>query len=105
MICSLCVEPLADAGFLQVLLTLMTRLEAPLGLPAGTFAKLHDPEQLSGSECRIIRKPAEGETDHVDEGDKGGVKAASIGAHTDFGSCMSLLASPLFPSPFLFFLS
>lgn len=65
----------------------MDSLEAPLGLPAGTFRKLHPEDQLSGSETRVIRKPAEGEAGHIGEGNKGGVKGASIGAHTDFGSC------------------
>lgn len=64
----------------------MDRLEEPLGLPAGTFRKLHTPELLTGSECRIIRKPAEGENGHIPEGAHDGKKAASIGAHTDFGS-------------------
>lgn len=72
---------------LQVLLTLMDALEGPLGLPVGTLRKLHPDDQLSGSETRVIRKPAEGETGYVGEGKKGGVQGASIGAHTDFGSC------------------
>lgn len=74
-------------GIWQILSILMDRLEEPLGLPAGTFRKLHRPELLTGSECRIIRKPAEGEAGHLAEGAHDGKKAASIGAHTDFGSC------------------
>lgn len=65
----------------------MDALEGPLGLPAGTFRKLHPDDQLSGSETRVIRKPAEGEKGFVVEGKNGGVQGASIGAHTDFGSC------------------
>ncbi|ORY79744.1 Clavaminate synthase-like protein [Leucosporidium creatinivorum] len=70
----------------EVLQTLMDALEGPLGLPSGTFRKLHPDDQLSGSETRVIRKPAEGEQGFVVEGKKGGVQGASIGAHTDFGS-------------------
>ncbi|KAM0792596.1 hypothetical protein ACM66B_005257 [Microbotryomycetes sp. NB124-2] len=70
----------------EVLLTLMEALEEPLGLPKGTFRPLHTEEELSGSETRIIRKPAEGESGFIAEGNKGGAAAASIGAHTDFGS-------------------
>ncbi|KAK4053176.1 hypothetical protein OIV83_001911 [Microbotryomycetes sp. JL201] len=69
----------------EVLLTLMEALEEPLGLPKGTFRPLHTPEKLSGSETRIIRKPSESEKGYMPEGNIGG-KAASIGAHTDFGS-------------------
>lgn len=64
----------------KVLLDLMVSLEPSLGLPAGTFARLHPRDKLSGSECRIIQKPAAGEKGHVPEGDGG--KAAAIGAHT-----------------------
>lgn len=60
----------------------MDSLEAPLGLPYGTFRKMHTADQLSGSETRVIRKPAEGEAGFVNEGKKGGVQGASIGAHT-----------------------
>lgn len=60
----------------------MDSLEAPLGLPSGAFRKLHPDDQLSGSETRVIRKPAEGEAGFVVEGKKGGVQGASIGAHT-----------------------
>ncbi|KAK4058627.1 hypothetical protein OIO90_000071 [Microbotryomycetes sp. JL221] len=70
----------------EVLLTLMEALEEPLGLPQGTFRPLHTPDKLSGSETRIIRKPAEGEDGYIAEGTKGGAPAAAIGAHTDFGS-------------------
>ncbi|KAK4053174.1 hypothetical protein OIV83_001909 [Microbotryomycetes sp. JL201] len=70
----------------DVLQTLMAALEGPLGLPSGTFRQLHPDDKLSGSETRVIRKPAAGEQGYVEEGNKGGVKGASIGAHTDFGS-------------------
>ena len=66
----------------EVLLVLMDALEGPLGLPKGTFRELHTPDKLSGSETRIIRKPAEGESGHIAEGNKGGAPAAAIGAHT-----------------------
>jgi hypothetical protein len=76
----------------NVLLEIMTALEPYLELPAGTFAKLHNREQLSGSESRVITKPAAAERGHLPEQEtKDGQKSASIGAHTDFGSC----ASPL----------
>ncbi|KAK4703375.1 hypothetical protein P7C70_g2840, partial [Phenoliferia sp. Uapishka_3] len=68
----------------QVLLNLMISLEPKLGLPTGTFARLHPRDKNSGSECRIISKPAAGEINFLAEGDGG--KAASIGSHTDFGS-------------------
>ncbi|KAK4699999.1 hypothetical protein P7C70_g6253, partial [Phenoliferia sp. Uapishka_3] len=64
----------------EVLLRLMVSLEPSLGLPPGTFAGLHPRDRNSGSECRIISKPAAGETNHVPEGDGG--KAAAIGSHT-----------------------
>ena len=60
----------------------MDSLEEPLGLPTGTLRKLHNDVELSGSETRVIRKPAEGEAGHIGEGKKGGVQGASIGAHT-----------------------
>ncbi|KAM0756384.1 Clavaminate synthase-like protein [Meredithblackwellia eburnea MCA 4105] len=72
----------------QVLLNIMAALEPTIGLPAGTLAKLHPRDQLSGSESRVISKPAEGERGHIPEGDGG--KAAAIGAHTDFGSLSML---------------
>lgn len=67
---------------LQVLQTLMAALEKPLGLPAGIFRELHPDDKISGSETRVIRKPAEGESGYRPEGNKDNVKGASIGAHT-----------------------
>jgi isopenicillin N synthase-like dioxygenase len=63
-----------------VLKTLMTALESRLGLPTGTFDKLHMDKDVSGSEVRVIRKPAQGESGHVAEGvGEGGEPAAAIG--------------------------
>ena len=66
-----------------VLLDLMTALEKPLELPHGTFAKLHNREQISGSEVRVISKPAPGERGFLAEGNAAdGGKSASIGVRS-----------------------
>ncbi|GAA5855802.1 hypothetical protein JCM8547_000361 [Rhodosporidiobolus lusitaniae] len=70
-----------------VLQTLMASLEARLGLPSGTFAELHKPEDVSGSEARCIFKAVPGQKGYQPEGvGEDGNPAAAIGAHTDFGS-------------------
>lgn len=67
----------------DILLTLMARLEPRLGLPVGTLAKLHTDRDLSGSEVRVISKPAQGEKGFLAEGKgENGEPAAAIGAHT-----------------------
>ncbi|KAM0747741.1 Clavaminate synthase-like protein [Meredithblackwellia eburnea MCA 4105] len=71
----------------EILLDLMGALEPLLDIPSGTLAKLHTKTDLSGSESRVITKPAPGERAFLAEGkDEGGNPAAAIGAHTDFGS-------------------
>ncbi|KAF8839135.1 Clavaminate synthase-like protein [Paxillus ammoniavirescens] len=49
-----------------------------LGLPEGTLDKLHDPEEYSGSEARVVRTPP--------QPGKATANRAALGAHTDFGS-------------------
>ncbi|GJE89513.1 Clavaminate synthase-like protein [Phanerochaete sordida] len=51
----------------------LTVFETRLGLPAGTFAALHDPARPNGGEARCIRTPPH-------------QNSAGVGAHTDFGS-------------------
>ncbi|GAA5873799.1 hypothetical protein JCM8547_005949 [Rhodosporidiobolus lusitaniae] len=71
----------------NVLQKLMSVLEPRIGLPAGTFAKLHKEGDISGSESRCILKPAPGGKGYIPEGvGEDGNPAAAIGAHTDFGS-------------------
>ncbi|GAA5967049.1 hypothetical protein JCM11641_000423 [Rhodosporidiobolus odoratus] len=71
----------------NVLQKLMEVLEVRIGLPKGTLAALHKEGDISGSESRVILKPAEGQRGYLAEG-KGddGNPSAAIGAHTDFGS-------------------
>jgi hypothetical protein len=58
----------------------MTSLESSLGLPTGTFAKLHDVKDMSGSEARTIFKPAPGARGHIAEGiEDDGKPASAIG--------------------------
>ncbi|GAA5821170.1 hypothetical protein JCM10212_002574 [Sporobolomyces blumeae] len=67
--------------------TLMAALEPRLGLPSGTLGALHKEGDLSGSEARVILKPAPGGKGYLAEGvGEDGNPAAAIGAHTDFGS-------------------
>lgn len=53
--------------------TFLAVFEARLGLPEGTFARLHDPARPSGGEARCIRTPPH-------------QTGTGVGAHTDFGS-------------------
>lgn len=61
--------------------TLMDVLNARLGLPEGALARRHAMEEFSGSEARCIKNPP-----------RGGIseEKAAIGAHTDFGSLVSV---------------
>jgi isopenicillin N synthase-like dioxygenase len=63
---------------MEVNQTLMDILNDRLGLPPGSLAKLHTPEEHSGSEARCIKKAPASAPEHPDR--------AAIGAHTDFGS-------------------
>ena len=63
---------------LEVNRTLMSILNDRLGLPPGCLAKLHAPEEHSGSETRCIKKTPSSTSEPPDR--------AAIGAHTDFGS-------------------
>ena len=63
---------------LEVNQTLMSILNDRLGLPPGCLAKLHAPEEHSGSETRCIKKTPSSTPEPPDR--------AAIGAHTDFGS-------------------
>ncbi|KZT65767.1 Clavaminate synthase-like protein [Daedalea quercina L-15889] len=71
------IRPFVDKS-LEVNGTLLSVLNAKLGLPEGTLARLHDSKQKSGCVARVIRSPPK-ETS-MDE-DK-----AMLSAHTDFGS-------------------
>lgn len=61
--------------------TLMNVLNDRLGLPKGELSMRHTADEFSGSEARCIRKPPQGEISE---------EKAAIGAHTDFGSLVSL---------------
>ncbi|KZT10025.1 Clavaminate synthase-like protein [Laetiporus sulphureus 93-53] len=64
---------------LEINATLLEVLNAKLGLPKGTLARLHKDEEQSGCVARVIKTPPQGK-DTIDE-DK-----ALLSAHTDFGS-------------------
>lgn len=66
---------------MEVNSTLMDALNDLLGLPAGALAARHTVEEHSGSEARCIKSPKNQEVSP----DK-----AAIGAHTDFGSLVSI---------------
>ena len=68
--------------------TLINALNARLGLPEGTLARLHDPEEHSRCVARVIRAPPK--WGPIDE------EKAYLSAHTDFGS----LVCPQLPVPF-----
>lgn len=64
-----------------VLLNLMISLEPFLDLAPGTFAKLHPRDLATGSEARIIFKPAAGTKGAVPEGvGEDGLPASAIGS-------------------------
>lgn len=65
--------------------TLLGVLNNKLGLPQGTLAKLHPPEQHSGCEARCIKNPPPIDSALAQA-------RAAIGAHTDFGSLVSHIA-------------
>ncbi|EPT01048.1 hypothetical protein FOMPIDRAFT_44858 [Fomitopsis schrenkii] len=58
--------------------TLINTLNAELGLPEGTLAQLHNPEEQSRCVARVIRAPPK--PGPIDE------QKAMLSAHTDFGS-------------------
>ena len=57
--------------------TILNILESLLGLPRGSLANLHATHEPCGSEARIVKTPPNQST-------------AGIGAHTDFGTLVSL---------------
>lgn len=61
--------------------TLINTLNAELGLPEGTLAQLHNPEEQSRCVARVIRAPPK--PGPIDE------QKAMLSAHTDFGSLVS----------------
>jgi len=63
---------------MEVNQTLMDVLNDRLGLPPGCLAKLHTPEEHSGSQAICIKKTPASTPEPPDR--------AAIGAHTDFGS-------------------
>lgn len=56
--------------------TMLDIFEQRLGLPHGTLAALHNTDEPSGSEARVIKTPPN-------------QNSAGIGAHTDFGTLVS----------------
>ncbi|BGP14511.1 hypothetical protein JCM10213_000385 [Rhodosporidiobolus nylandii] len=69
----------------DVLQKLMEALEPRIGLPKGTLAALHKEGDISGSESRVILKPAEGERGYLQEGvGEDGNPAAAIGFVASF---------------------
>ncbi|KAM0749232.1 Clavaminate synthase-like protein [Meredithblackwellia eburnea MCA 4105] len=73
----------------EVIKTIFKVLEPKIGLPGGTLDKLHanGAPHLSGSEARVIYKPAAGTPGVAPEGvGEDGKPSAAIGSHTDFGS-------------------
>ena len=76
----------------RVLKVILTALEPRVGLPKGALTALHanGEPHLSGSEARVIFKPATGTPGVAPEGTgEDGKPSAAIGSHTDFGSCES----------------
>ncbi len=67
--------------------TLIDVFNDRLGLPKGTLAKRHSMWEHSGSESRCIKNPPR----------PGGVddQKTALGAHTDFGSLVSLIGALL----------
>ncbi|KAF9243098.1 hypothetical protein BU15DRAFT_86517 [Melanogaster broomeanus] len=74
--------PTAVAPFVRKALvinyTVLRIFNERLGLPEGTLDRLHDFEEYSGSEARVIRSPP--------LPGKAAADRATLGAHTDFGS-------------------
>lgn len=64
--------------------TLLGIFNEKLELPLNTLGRFHTIEEPSGSEARVIKRGANNREDTLDEA------AASIGAHTDFGSLVSI---------------
>lgn len=71
------IRPFVDKS-LEVNGTLISVLNAKLGLLEGTLAQLHNPAERSGCVARVIRTPPK---DGPADEDK-----AMLSAHTDFGS-------------------
>ena len=71
---------------MEVNQTLMNVLNDRLKLPSGCLAKLHTPEEHSGSEARCIKKTPTSTSESPDR--------AAIGAHTDFGSLVCAYLAP-----------
>lgn len=58
--------------------TILDIFERLLGLPRGALADLHTTDRLSGSEARVVKTPPN-------------QSSVGIGAHTDFGTLVSIL--------------
>ncbi|KAF8839123.1 Clavaminate synthase-like protein [Paxillus ammoniavirescens] len=71
------VAPFVRKG-LDVNYTVLLIFNEKLGLPEGTLDRLHDPEEHSGSEARVVRTPPIPGKDAANK--------ATLGSHTDFGS-------------------
>ena len=83
------IRPFVDKS-LEVNNTILSILEAKLGLPGGTFLKYHSRDEPSGSDARVIKKPPESTiTDNTTNGNNSNGNLnpkVALGAHTDFGS-------------------
>jgi isopenicillin N synthase-like dioxygenase len=55
---------------------ILTHLNTPLRLPAGTLTRLHRQTAVSGDQVRLIKAPAQPASD----------RRTALGKHTDFGS-------------------
>lgn len=62
---------------LAVCTTILSIFEQKLGLPKGELLKRHSPTELNGGEARCVKTPPNADR-------------AGIGAHTDFGSLVSM---------------
>lgn len=70
---------------LEVNQTILNIFNDRLGLPEGQLAQLHPLDERSGSEARILRNPPMPHN----------VTKRAIGAHTDFGTLVSLVSFEL----------
>ena len=71
---------------LEINNTILRIFNDRLGLPEGALGRLHSIEEHSGSEARLIKAPPMPGKAIADN--------ATLGAHTDFGSLVSLDTSP-----------
>lgn len=68
--------------------TLLDIFEHLLGLPMGALSSLHSTDETCGSEARVVKTPPN-------------QSSAGIGAHTDFGTLVSLLSHGIHTYRFL----